>query len=54
LVGYDFGPVDLQVWVVDVVAEQNGAVGPGNVSVFTRLGFKLWGPDAPKPLVAKN
>ncbi|MBV1697240.1 MAG: transporter, partial [Hyphomicrobiales bacterium] len=54
LVGYDFGPVDLQVWVLDTVASQNFAQGPGTMSVFTRLGFRLWGPEAPKPLVAKN
>ena len=54
LVGYDFGPVDLQIWVVDNVWSQNFPNSPGNLNVFTRLGFKLWGPEAPKPLVAKN
>jgi hypothetical protein len=54
LVGYDFGPVDLQVWVTDVIASQNFAEGVGTMNVFTRLGFRLWGPEAPKPLVAKN
>jgi hypothetical protein len=51
LVGYDFGPVDLQVWAIDPVIANNTAQG---VTVFTRLGFKLWGPEASKPLVAKN
>lgn len=54
LVGYDFGPVDIQVWVTDTVAAQNYAQGAGSMNVFTRLGFRLWGPEAPKPLVAKN
>jgi hypothetical protein len=52
LVGYDFGPVDLQVWVTDDVHCQDTA-GCG-VSVWTRLGFRVWAPEAPKPLVAKN
>jgi hypothetical protein len=51
LVGYDFGPVSLQVWAIDPVYAANTAQG---ATVFTRLGFKLWGPEAPKPLVAKN
>jgi hypothetical protein len=54
LVGYDFGPVDLQVWASVRVAAQNAAQGTGGVNVWTRWGFKLWGPEAPKPLVAKN
>jgi hypothetical protein len=54
LVGYDFGPVDLQVWVTDTIASQNFAQGTGTMNVFTRLGFRLWGPEAPRPLVAKN
>lgn len=51
LVGYDFGPVDLQVWVTDSVVHQNTIDG---LNVWTRLGFRLWAPEAPKPLVAKN
>jgi len=54
LVGYDFGPVDLQIWAVDSFWSQNAAGGAGNIEVYTRLGFRLWGPEAPKPLVAKN
>jgi len=54
LVGYDFGPVDLQLWITDVVAAQNFAEGVGGINIFTRMGFKLWGPEAAKPLVAKN
>jgi hypothetical protein len=51
LVGYDFGPVDLQVWVTDSVSRNNAIDG---LDVWTRLGFRLWAPEAPKPLVAKN
>jgi len=54
LIGYDFGPVDLQVWVTDQFVGQNTPAGVGSIDVWTRIGFKLWGPDAPKPLVAKN
>ena len=51
LVGYDFGPVDIQVWVTDSVARSNAIDG---LDIWTRLGFRIWGPEAPKPLVAKN
>jgi hypothetical protein len=54
LVGYDFGSVDLQVWVTDSFVGQNAPQGPGALNVWSRIGFKLWGPEAPKPLVAKN
>jgi hypothetical protein len=54
LVGYDFGPVDLQLWVTDVIEAANTPAGNGAIFVWSRLGFKLWGPEAPKPLVAKN
>lgn len=51
LVGYDFGPVDLQVWVTDSVWRRDQIDG---FNVWSRLGFRLWAPEAPKPLVAKN
>jgi len=56
LLGYDFGPVDLQVWVTDNIVGENSPDGPGAIHVWTRLGFKLWGFEAPAamPLVAKN
>jgi hypothetical protein len=54
LVGYDFGPIDLQVWVTDSFVGQDAVQGPGGLNVWSRIGFKLWGPEAPKPLVAKN
>jgi hypothetical protein len=46
LVGYNFGPVDWQVWIVDSVYTRDDFAGWG---VFTRLTYKLWGPDAPAP-----
>jgi hypothetical protein len=46
LVGYDFGPVDLQLWVTDSVARSNAIDG---LDVSTRLGFRIWAPEAPKP-----
>ena len=52
LVGYDFGPVDLNVWVTDTVWSEN--TGQAGVTVWTRFGFRIWAPEAPKPLVAKN
>jgi hypothetical protein len=52
LVGYDFGPVDLNVWATDTVWSQN--TGENGWTIWTRFGFRLWAPDAPKPLVAKN
>jgi hypothetical protein len=54
LVGYDFGPVDLQVWVTDSFVGQNTPQGSSGLNVWSRIGFKIWGPDAPKPLVSKN
>jgi hypothetical protein len=54
LVGYDFGPVDLQVWVTDSFVGQDTPQGKNGINVWSRIGFKLWGPEAPKPLVAKN
>ena len=53
-IGYDFGPVDLQVWVTDIVEAQNSPAGVGSLWVWTRMGFRLWAPEAAKPLVAKN
>ena len=52
LVGYDFGPVDLQVWATDTVWQQN--TGESGWIIWSRLSFRIWGPEAPKPLVAKN
>jgi hypothetical protein len=54
LVGYDFGPVDLQVWATDQFVGQDTPAGKGSFDVWTRISFRLWGPDAPRPLVSKN
>jgi len=55
LVGYDFGPVDLQVWVTDNFYATNSPDGPGALHVWSRIGFKLWGFEQPvAPLVSKN
>jgi hypothetical protein len=54
LIGYDFGPVDLQLWVTDIVEAQNAPGGVGAIFIWTRMGFRIWAPEAPKPLVAKN
>jgi hypothetical protein len=51
MVGYDFGPVAVQMWFDDTVECQNAVCG---LDVWGRLTFKIWGPDAPKPLVGKN
>lgn len=50
--GYNFGPVNWQVWIVDSVEAHDDFKGWG---IFTRLAFKVWGPDAPpaKPLYTK-
>jgi hypothetical protein len=50
LIGYDFGPVDLQVWAADDVLCRNANCG---LDIWTRWSFKIWGPQA-KPLIAKN
>src|SRR5262249_36738215 len=52
LVGYNFGPVNWQVYITDSVAHHDEFQGWG---VFTRMTYKLWGPDAPpaKPLITK-
>jgi len=53
LIGYDFGPVDLQVWLTDQFVGRDSPAG-GGIVIWSRLGFRLWGPETPKPLVAKN
>ena len=55
LVGYDFGPVDLQLWVTDSFVGQDAPVASGNLNVWSRIGFKIWGFEQPvAPLVSKN
>jgi hypothetical protein len=51
LAGYNFGVVDWQVWVTDTVSATDDFRGWG---IYTRLTYKLWGPDAPpKPMITK-
>jgi hypothetical protein len=52
LIGYDFGPVAFQVWADDSVYARD-AIGYG-WDVFGRISFRVWAPEGPKPLVAKN
>lgn len=52
LIGYDFGPMSVQVWADDGVYYHD-AIGYG-WDVWGRFSFKIWGPEGPKPLVAKN
>lgn len=52
LVGYDFGPVAVQVWFDDTVQCSN-CIGNG-IDVWGRMSFRIWAPEATKPLVAKN
>jgi Putative MetA-pathway of phenol degradation len=51
LVGYDFGPVAVQLWFDDTIECQNAVCG---LDVWGRMSFRIWAPEAPKPLVAKN
>lgn len=51
LIGYNFGPVDIQVWVTDAVFSRDDING---LAVWNRISFRLWAPEAPHPLVAKN
>jgi hypothetical protein len=46
LIGYNMGPVDLQVWAVDSVYTRDDYAGWG---IYTRLTYKIWGPDAAPP-----
>jgi hypothetical protein len=55
LIGYDFGPVDLQVWVTDSFVGRDTPQGSGGINVWSRLGFKIWGFEPPvTPLVTKQ
>jgi hypothetical protein len=52
LIGYDFGPAAVQVWA-DNTVECANCIGYG-WDVWGRLSFRIWAPEAAKPLVAKN
>lgn len=60
LVGYNFGPVQLNVWATHEFSAtaSGGTAGPPGIdtasitkgySVFANLSFRLWGPDQPPP-----
>ncbi len=51
MVGYDFCPIDLRLWIADSVARSNAIDG---LDFWTRIGFRLWVPESPKPPVAKS
>jgi hypothetical protein len=56
LVGYDFGPVVLKAYITDSISTKDDF---GGVLVWTKLLFRVWGPDAaeqserPRPLIRK-
>jgi hypothetical protein len=50
LVGYNFGPVDLQAWATDSVYTRDDFSGWG---VFSRLSFRLWAQDTAPALIRK-
>jgi len=53
IASYDFGPAELQAWIVDSVYNRDDFNG---IKAFTRLSFKLGGPEptpAPAPMVTK-
>jgi hypothetical protein len=56
LVGYGFGPVDIQAWITDEFGARDWAEGNGGVNVMTRIGFKIYGFEQPitRPLVSKQ
>ena len=49
IVSYDFGPAELQTWVVDSVYNKDDFDG---LKIFSRLSFKLGGPP-PAPMATK-
>jgi hypothetical protein len=49
LLGYDFGPAELEVYFTDSVYTKNDFAGP---SIFTRLSFKLSDPSPQPPAAA--
>jgi len=46
LVGYDFGPVALKTFFTQSIFTQDEI---GGFAVWTKLSFRLWGPEAPAP-----
>ena len=54
LIGYDFGPVALKTFFTNSVYTRDNV---GGLAVWTKLSFRLWGPEAPAssagPLIRK-
>jgi hypothetical protein len=54
LIGYDFGPVALKVFLTESVYTKDDF---GGLLIWSKLSFRLWGPDEPapssKPLIRK-
>jgi hypothetical protein len=50
IVSYDFGPAELQTWVVDSVYNKDDFDG---LKIFSRLSFKLGGPPPAAPMATK-
>jgi hypothetical protein len=50
IVSYDFGPAELQTWVVDSVYNRDDFDG---LKIFSRLSFKLGGPPPAAPMATK-
>jgi hypothetical protein len=63
LVGYDFGPVALNVWAVDEISAQASGGTPiggtdsasikKGVSVFGSLSYRIWAPDQSAVIVKR-
>jgi hypothetical protein len=51
LVGYDFGPVALKVFVTDSVFTRDDFQG---VNIWTKLSFRLWAPETPEAPTPKR
>jgi hypothetical protein len=51
LVGYDFGPVALKVFVTDTVFTRDDFEG---LNIWTKLSFRLWAPETPEAPPAKR
>jgi hypothetical protein len=46
LIGYDFGSLVLKLYVTDSIYTKDDF---GAVAIWTKLSFKIWGPDAGSP-----
>jgi hypothetical protein len=46
LIGYDFGPAALKLFLTDSVYTRDNL---GGLAVWTKLSFRLWAPDVAQP-----